>query len=78
MRGPFPKISHTHPTMMKLGTVIPYLKMIQKVNKSRAIPLGVLERLSIFIQPIITFPATINLLDLNFGAGADTSSNQNC
>ena len=29
-----PKICHTYPTMMKLGTIIPYLK-IQKINKSR-------------------------------------------
>ena len=25
-KGPLPKIRHTYPTMMKLGTVIPYLK----------------------------------------------------
>ena len=30
-----PKICHTHPTMMKLGTVIPYLRKIQKKYKSR-------------------------------------------
>ena len=29
--GALPKISHTYPTMVKLGTVIPYLKKIQKV-----------------------------------------------
>ena len=30
-RGLFgPKICHTYPTTMKLGTVIPYLKKIQK------------------------------------------------
>ena len=33
-KGPFPKICQTYPTMMKLGTVIPYLKKIQKVCKS--------------------------------------------
>ena len=27
-----PKICHTYPTMIKLGTVIPYLKKIQKSN----------------------------------------------
>ena len=32
---PPPKIRHTYPTMMKLCTVIPYLKMIQKMYKSR-------------------------------------------
>ena len=26
-----PKICHTYPTMMKLGTVRPYLKKIQKM-----------------------------------------------
>ena len=26
-----PRIRHTYPTMMKLGTLIPYLKKIQKV-----------------------------------------------
>ena len=29
-----PKICHTYPTMMKLSTVIPYLKKIQKIYKS--------------------------------------------
>ena len=29
------KIRHTYPAMMKLGTVIPYLKKIQKIYKSR-------------------------------------------
>ena len=33
--GPFPKICHTYPTMMKLGTVMPYLKKIQKIYESR-------------------------------------------
>ena len=37
MRGgakrPLPKICHAYPTMMKLGTVIPYLKKIQKIDK---------------------------------------------
>ena len=27
-RAPFPKICHTHPAMMKLGTVIPYPRKI--------------------------------------------------
>ena len=35
----FPKIYHTYPTMMKLGTVIPYLKKIQKLYESRDTPL---------------------------------------
>ena len=29
------KICHTYPTMMKLGTVIPYLKKIQKLYETR-------------------------------------------
>ena len=28
---PFPKICHTYPIIMSLGTVIPYLKKIQKI-----------------------------------------------
>ena len=32
---PLPKICHTYPTIMKLGTVIPYLRKIQKMYKSR-------------------------------------------
>ena len=31
---PLPKICHTYPSMVKLGTVIPYLKKIQKLYKS--------------------------------------------
>ena len=30
-----PKICHTYPAMVKLGTVISYLKKIQKIYKSR-------------------------------------------
>ena len=30
-RLPLPKICHTYPKMMKLGTVIPYLKKIRKI-----------------------------------------------
>ena len=37
-RPPRPKICHRYPTMMKLGTVIPYLKKIQKIYESRDIP----------------------------------------
>ena len=33
--GTLPKICHTYPTMMKLGTVIPYLRKIKKIYKSR-------------------------------------------
>ena len=34
-RSTFPKICHTYPTMMILGTVIPFLKKIQKIYESR-------------------------------------------
>ena len=32
---PLPKICHPYPTMMKIGTVIRYLKKIQKIYESR-------------------------------------------
>ena len=34
-KGPLPKICHTYPTVMKLGTIIPYPKKIQKIYESR-------------------------------------------
>ena len=34
-KAPLPKICHTYPTMMKLGTVIPYPKAILKIYESR-------------------------------------------
>ena len=34
-KGPLPKICHTYLTMMKPGTVIPYIKEIQNTCKSR-------------------------------------------
>ena len=37
-RLPLPKICHTYPTIMKLETVIPYLKKIQQIYQSRDIP----------------------------------------
>ena len=33
--APIPKIHHTYPTMMKFATVIPYLRKIKKIYKSR-------------------------------------------
>ena len=39
IKAPLFKICHTYPTMMKLGTVIPYPKKIQKIYESRDIPL---------------------------------------
>ena len=38
-KGPLSKLCHTYPTMMKLGTVIPYPKKIQKIYESRDSPL---------------------------------------
>ena len=38
-KAPLPKICHTYPAMMKLGTVIPYPKKIQKIYESRDTPL---------------------------------------
>ena len=38
-KGPLPKICHTYPTMMKLGTILPYIKEIHKIYKSRDTPL---------------------------------------
>ena len=35
-----PKISHTYPTMKKLGTVVPYLKKIQNIYESCDTPIG--------------------------------------
>ena len=36
--GRQPKICLTYPTIMKLGTVIPYLKKTQKIYKSHETP----------------------------------------
>ena len=35
---PLPKICHTYPAMMKLGTVTPYLRKIQNIYKSSDTP----------------------------------------
>ena len=37
-KPPLPKICHTYPTMMKLDTIIPYTKKIQKIYESRDAP----------------------------------------
>ena len=36
-RSPLPKICHTYPVKMKLGTVIPELKKTQKIYESRVL-----------------------------------------
>ena len=38
-KHPLSKICHTYPTLMKLDTVISYLKKIQKLHESRDTPL---------------------------------------
>ena len=38
-KAPLPKICHTYSKMMKPATVIPYLKKVQKIYKSRDTPL---------------------------------------
>ena len=47
-KAPLPKICHKYPTMMKLGTLMPYLKKIQKTYKSS-------DSLYIFSPEIIKF-----------------------
>ena len=53
-RQPIPKICHTYPTMMKLGTVIPYLKKIQEYMNHVAHPLSSID-ISIFSQETSKF-----------------------
>ena len=38
-KDPLPKVCHTYPTMMKLGTVIPFPDKILKLYESRDTPL---------------------------------------
>ena len=51
---PLPKIFHTYSTMMKFGTVIPYIKKIQKVYESCDIPISSAD-ISIFSPGISKF-----------------------
>ena len=53
------KICHTYPTMMKLGTVIPYLKKIQKTHKSHDTPLESAD-ISIFHRKSADFSVSRN------------------
>ena len=39
IKAPNPKICHTYPTITKLGTLIPYLKKMQNIYRSRDTPL---------------------------------------
>ena len=51
---PLPKIPHTYPTMMKLDTVIPYLRKIQKMYNHVTHPLNSAD-ISIFSAEISKF-----------------------
>ena len=51
---PLPKICHTYPTMMKLGTLIPFLKRIQKYIKHVTDPVSS-AYVSIFLPEISKF-----------------------
>ena len=53
-KAPPPKIYHTYPTIMKLSTVIPYLKKIQKHMNRVKHPVSSAE-ISIFSPEIIKF-----------------------
>ena len=54
MHTPLPKICHTYATMMKPGTVIPYLKKIQKFINHVTYPLSSAD-ISIFAREISKF-----------------------
>ena len=56
-KAPLSKICQTYPTMMKLGTVISYVKKIQKIYESRDTPLDI----NIFLPEIsASFAISIN------------------
>ena len=59
-KDPFPKICHLCPTMIKLGTVIPYLKKIRRIYESRKTPLSVLLSSSFFHQKSANFAISRN------------------
>ena len=48
-RSPVPKICYTYSTMMKLGTVVPYLKKTQKSCESRDTPFEFCQHQQFFI-----------------------------
>ena len=50
-KASLPKICHTYPTMMKLGTVIPYLKKIQNYINHVTQPLSSAD-INIFLMEI--------------------------
>ena len=52
--APLPKICHTYPAIMKISTVLPYLKKIQKIYESMRHPLSSAD-ISIFSPEINKF-----------------------
>ena len=58
-KAPVPKICHTYPTVMKLGTVIPYLKKIEKYKNDVTHSLSSAE-ISIFQWKSRTFAISRN------------------
>ena len=62
----FPKICHIYLIMMKLGTVIPYLKKIQKIYGSRGTPLEFCLHLHFFIEKSTIFAISRNIYRLHF------------
>ena len=58
-RPPLPKICHTYPTKMKLGTVIPYLKKIQIYMNHVTHPMSSAD-ISIFHQKSVNFAISRN------------------
>ena len=61
---PLPKICHTYPAMMKLGTVTPYLRKIQKIYKSSDTPyeLCLQQHLLFGNQQLLSRNADINCI----------------
>ena len=53
-KAPFPKICHIYPTMMKLGTVVHYVKKIQKYINHMTYPITSAD-ISIFSREISNF-----------------------
>ena len=58
-KGPLPKICHTYPTVMKLGTVIPYPKRSKKYMNLVTLPLSSAE-ISIFHRKSANFAISRN------------------
>ena len=57
---PLSKICHTYSTLMKLATVIPYLKKIQKIYKSRDTPPWVLLTSAFFQRKSAIYSISVN------------------